>query len=93
MSRQAPADRASGVQEEAVGERFFEALEHVRVIHRNCRELLRGRHQRAGLELMDAMALHQEAAYERLCRRASRRPLPSLLLQGTGIRTEPVRMV
>lgn len=56
------------VQEEEVDEGFFEALERVRVIHRNCRELLRGQHQRAGLELMDAMALHQEAAYERLCR-------------------------
>jgi Conserved oligomeric complex COG6 len=40
----------------------------VRLIHGNCRALLRGTHQRAGLELMDAMALHQEAAYERLCR-------------------------
>lgn len=55
-------------QEEEVGERFYAALERVRLIHGNCRALLRGAHQRAGLELMDAMALHQEAAYERLCR-------------------------
>lgn len=33
-----------------------------------CRGLLRSTHQRAGLELMDQMAAHQEAAYEHLCR-------------------------
>lgn len=60
-------------QEEEIGDRFFTALERVRLIHGNCRALLRGAHQRAGLELMDAMALHQEAAYERLCRCARRR--------------------
>lgn len=32
------------------------------------RGLLRSTHQRAGLELMDQMAAHQEAAYEHLCR-------------------------
>lgn len=90
MHKQAPAARGGGVQEEGVGERFFEALERVRVIHRNCRELLRGRHQRAGLELMDAMALHQEAAYERLCRRACRRLPSSLLLSDTKIRPDKV---
>ncbi len=63
-------------QEEEIGERFFGALERVRLIHGNCRALLRGAHQRAGLELMDAMALHQEAAYERLCRCASLRVCP-----------------
>ena len=55
-------------QEEAIGDKFFAALERVREIHANCRALLRTHHQRAGLELMDAMAAHQEAAYERLCR-------------------------
>jgi hypothetical protein len=47
---------------------FFDALERVAAIHANCRALLRRHHQRAGLELMDAMALYQEGAYERLCR-------------------------
>ena len=50
------------------GDAFFEALERVAAIHANCRALLRRHHQRAGLELMDAMALYQEGAYERLCR-------------------------
>ena len=47
---------------------FFAALSRVRAIHDNCRQLLRTHHQRAGLELMDLMAAHQESAYERLCR-------------------------
>jgi hypothetical protein len=34
----------------------------------SCRGLLRTTHQRAGLELMDQMSAHQEAAYEHLCR-------------------------
>ena len=56
------------VQGGQVGDAFFAALERVRGIHANCRALLAGAHQRAGLELMDAMAAHQEAAYEALCR-------------------------
>uniref|UniRef100_A0A383VY11 Conserved oligomeric Golgi complex subunit 6 n=1 Tax=Tetradesmus obliquus TaxID=3088 RepID=A0A383VY11_TETOB len=51
-----------------VGPEFFAALSRVRSIHEHCRGLLRSAHQRAGLELMDAMAAHQEAAYEHLCR-------------------------
>ena len=51
-----------------IGEAFFSALDRVRSIHSNCKALLRTHHQRAGLELMDAMSAHQEAAYERLCR-------------------------
>ncbi|EEH55413.1 uncharacterized protein MICPUCDRAFT_34570 [Micromonas pusilla CCMP1545] len=47
---------------------FFDALARVQEIHANCRALLRTRHQRAGMELMDQMASHQEAAHERLCR-------------------------
>ena len=31
-----------------MGEAFFEALEHVRQIHLNCKALLRTHHQRAG---------------------------------------------
>ncbi len=59
-----------------MGEEFFAALEHVRTIHANCRSLLRTHHQRAGLELMDAMSGYQETAYERLCRCAARLPVP-----------------
>lgn len=60
-------------QGEEVGDAFFAALERVRAIHANCRALLRTHHQRAGLELMDAMSGFQETAYERLCRCAAAR--------------------
>ncbi len=50
------------------GDAFFSALARVQEIHANCRRLLATRHQRAGLELMDAMATYQENAHERLCR-------------------------
>jgi len=51
-----------------IGPDFFAALSRVRAIHANCRALLHTHHQRAGLEIMDAMGGHQEGAYERLCR-------------------------
>lgn len=57
-------------QEETLGQAFFDVLARVGTIHANCRRLLRTHHQRAGLELMDAMSAHQESAYERLCRSA-----------------------
>ena len=56
------------MQAERISDDFFTALERVRTIHANCRSLLRSHHQRAGLELMESMSNHQEAAYERLCR-------------------------
>ena len=56
------------LQAERISDDFFGALERVRTIHANCRSLLRSHHQRAGLELMEIMSNHQEAAYERLCR-------------------------
>lgn len=56
------------VQAPEIGDAFFSALDRVHAIHANCKSLLRTHHQRAGLELMDAMAAHQETAYERLCR-------------------------
>ena len=56
------------LQAERISDDFFAALERVRTIHANCRSLLRSHHQRAGLELMEIMSNHQEAAYERLCR-------------------------
>eukprot|EP00240_Pyramimonas_obovata_P002280 CAMPEP_0118954442 /NCGR_PEP_ID=MMETSP1169-20130426/58229_1 /TAXON_ID=36882 /ORGANISM="Pyramimonas obovata, Strain CCMP722" /LENGTH=457 /DNA_ID=CAMNT_0006902069 /DNA_START=45 /DNA_END=1415 /DNA_ORIENTATION=- len=56
------------LREGEVDDKFFVALEHVKEIHKNCKMLLRTHHQRAGLELMDVMAMHQETAYERLCR-------------------------
>lgn len=59
---------AEALQTDEVTEAFFQALDHVRIIHANCKSLLRTHHQRAGLELMDAMGTLQEGAYERLCR-------------------------
>jgi conserved oligomeric Golgi complex subunit 6 len=56
------------LQAESITPEFFEALDHVRTIHTNCKSLLRTHHQRAGLELLDSMASLQENAYERLCR-------------------------
>ncbi|XP_040986918.1 conserved oligomeric Golgi complex subunit 6 [Juglans microcarpa x Juglans regia] len=56
------------LRDEELSDNFFKALTHVQEIHANCKILLRTHHQRAGLELMDMMAVYQEAAYERLCR-------------------------
>lgn len=60
--------QVAALQGEEISPAFFSALSRVRTIHDNCRQLLRTHHQRAGLELMDLMASHQESAYERLCR-------------------------
>ncbi|GBF95228.1 hypothetical protein Rsub_07943 [Raphidocelis subcapitata] len=61
-------EEISVLQGGQVGPAFFAALSRVRAIHDNCRALLRGHHQRAGLELMDQMASYQEGGYETLCR-------------------------
>jgi len=66
----APGEVAA-LQGGPVDDAFFGALERVRAIHANCRALLRTHHQRAGLELMEAMSGYQETAYERLCRCAA----------------------
>eukprot|EP00897_Mesotaenium_endlicherianum_P007060 jgi/Mesen1/6382/ME000329S05549 len=58
----------NALREEDLDESFFRALARVQEIHSNCKVLLRMHHQRAGLELMDVMAVYQEGAYERLCR-------------------------
>ncbi|KAJ4952435.1 hypothetical protein NE237_029267 [Protea cynaroides] len=61
-------EEINALREEDLDENFFKALSHVKEIHANCKILLRTHHQRAGLELMDMMAVYQEGAYERLCR-------------------------
>ncbi|KAK3029737.1 hypothetical protein RJ639_038014 [Escallonia herrerae] len=53
-------EEINALREEDLSEDFFKALSHVQDIHANCK--------RAGLELMDMMAVYQEGAYERLCR-------------------------
>ena len=65
---QLTADEVAALSFETPGDAFFAALKRVCVVQENARQLLRTHHQRAGLELMDGMAAHQEAAYERLCR-------------------------
>ncbi|PON37243.1 Conserved oligomeric Golgi complex subunit [Parasponia andersonii] len=61
-------DDIAALREDHLTPAFFKALSHVHQIHANCKLLLRTHHQRAGLELMDMMAVYQEGAYERLCR-------------------------
>ncbi|XP_010460999.1 PREDICTED: conserved oligomeric Golgi complex subunit 6-like [Camelina sativa] len=61
-------EEIKALREDELNENFFQALSHVQEIHSNCKLLLRTNHQRAGLELMDMMAVYQEGAYERLCR-------------------------
>ncbi|GBG66458.1 hypothetical protein CBR_g61501 [Chara braunii] len=61
-------EEVSALRDEELDEGFFKALSRVQEIHANCKVLLRTHHQRAGLELMDVMAVYQEGAYERLCR-------------------------
>ncbi|EXC31695.1 Conserved oligomeric Golgi complex subunit 6 [Morus notabilis] len=65
---QVSPEEMAALREEELSEAFFKALSHVQEIHANCKLLLRTHHQRAGLELMDMMAVYQEGAYERLCR-------------------------
>ncbi|OMP02181.1 Conserved oligomeric Golgi complex subunit 6 [Corchorus olitorius] len=65
---QLSAEEINALRDEELNEHFFKALSHVQEIHANCKILLRTHHQRAGLELMDMMAMYQEGAYERLCR-------------------------
>eukprot|EP01102_Stenamoeba_stenopodia_P015701 TRINITY_DN5379_c0_g1_i1.p1 TRINITY_DN5379_c0_g1~~TRINITY_DN5379_c0_g1_i1.p1 ORF type:complete len:699 (+),score=129.08 TRINITY_DN5379_c0_g1_i1:47-2098(+) len=48
-------------------EHFFHSLKRVQQIHGDCKILLRTQH-RAGLEIMDLMTIHEQAAYNRLYR-------------------------
>ena len=45
---------------------FFEAMNRVKQIHEDCKVLLHMSKQRAGLEIMESMAMHLESAYEQL---------------------------
>ncbi|KAF8763924.1 conserved oligomeric Golgi complex subunit 6-like [Argiope bruennichi] len=57
-----------GTRDGGLDKQFFEVLSKVKKIHNNCKALLRSSQQTAGIEIMEAMALQQEAAYERLYR-------------------------
>ncbi|RUS17455.1 oligomeric Golgi complex subunit 6 [Endogone sp. FLAS-F59071] len=52
----------------AVGSEFFDALKHLQQIHGDCKALLISEHQKAGLEIMESMALYQDTAYDKLFR-------------------------
>ncbi|KAG8297636.1 Golgi transport complex subunit 6 [Homalodisca vitripennis] len=58
----------SALREASITEDFFAALERVQTIHTNCRTLMQSGHQTSALDIMDQMALYQEAALERLYR-------------------------
>lgn len=58
--------RQGGYVQGAIDERFFQAIRRVKQIHEDCKALLRTSQQRAGLEIMEAMAMHLETAYEQL---------------------------
>ena len=49
-----------------IGDDFFKVMEKVKRIHEDCKALLRTSQQRAGLEIMESMAMHLESAYEQL---------------------------
>lgn len=57
-----------GTRDGTLDESFFKALARVKKIHSDCKVLLRSNQQTAGIEIMESMALHQEAAFERLYR-------------------------
>lgn len=49
-----------------IGDEFFQAMHRVQEIHEDCKVLLHMSKQRAGLEIMESMAIQLESAYERL---------------------------
>ena len=49
-----------------IGDEFFEAMHRVQEIHEDCKVLLHMSKQRAGLDIMESMAMQLESAYERL---------------------------
>ncbi|KAK7102644.1 conserved oligomeric Golgi complex subunit 6-like [Littorina saxatilis] len=57
-----------GPRDGKLHEDFFKVLARVKQIHSDCKVLLRTNQQTAGLEIMEAMALQMESAYERLYR-------------------------
>ena len=54
------------VQREGVSDKFFQAVGRVKTIHEECKVLLRTSQQKAGLEIMESMAMHLETSYEQL---------------------------
>ncbi|XP_068085957.1 conserved oligomeric Golgi complex subunit 6 [Anabrus simplex] len=63
-----PAEQAilRGSHEVPITSEFFTVLERVQNIHTNCHTLMQSGHQTAALEIMEQMALYEEAALEKL---------------------------
>ena len=55
-----------GISHRQIDSGFFEAMNRVKQIHEDCKVLLHMSRQRAGLEIMESMAMHLESAYEQL---------------------------
>ena len=54
------------ISQREIGWEFFEAMNRVKEIHEDCKVLLHMSKQRAGLEIMESMAMHLESGYEQL---------------------------
>lgn len=67
-SFQLSAEEIAALRESNITESFFSALDRVQTIHNNCRVLLQSGHQTSALDIMDQMALYQEAALEKIYR-------------------------
>ena len=57
---------SAGANGRTIDNDFFDVLHHVQSIHEDCKVLLRSSQQRAGLEIMERMAMRLEEGYERL---------------------------
>ncbi|KAI9473969.1 MAG: oligomeric Golgi complex subunit 6 [Benjaminiella poitrasii] len=55
-----------GDPSEPIDNDFFAALSHLRQIHNDCQLLLSTKHQTAGRDIMETMAVYQENAYDKL---------------------------
>uniref|UniRef100_A0A1Q3F6J5 Conserved oligomeric Golgi complex subunit 6 n=1 Tax=Culex tarsalis TaxID=7177 RepID=A0A1Q3F6J5_CULTA len=76
-------------RDEPITAEFFNVLDHVQLIHADCRTLLQSGYQTAALDIMEEMTLHQEAALERLyrwtqshCRNVDANEIGMLVIQG-----------
>lgn len=76
-------------RDEPITGEFFNVLDHVQLIHSDCRTLLQSGYQTAALDIMEEMTLHQEAALERLyrwtqshCRNVDANEIGMLVIQG-----------
>jgi conserved oligomeric Golgi complex subunit 6 len=55
-------------RDEKITGEFFRVLDHVQTIHNECRVLIQNGFESLAMDLMEEMALHQEAGLERLYR-------------------------